>query len=538
MINHNMTGAMEIPDDQLVGQSLRGSREAFGEIVARYQSLVCALAFNATGSLSQSEDLAQETFLTAWKKLGDLREASALRPWLCGIARNHINNWLRSRTHEPSQGAQPLETAPESPAPEPAPAEAAISREEEAILWRALGEIPELYREPLVLFYREHQSVEKVAGALELSEDAVKQRLSRGRKLLHEQVLAHVERTLERTNPGRAFTLGVLGALSGATLSAQAAAVGSTAIKGGAAAKAMGLAGWLNAIAGPLLVIFGNYLGYRVQLDMARTEREREYIKKYYRELIICILGLGAATLLVTLLALYYGQSHPLLFATLIGVLVAAYILVTAGLARRSTRNLRQLHSELQAAKAEQNYYPVYWEYRSRAELFGWPLVHVRIGGGKPGKVQFVRAWIAAGDGALGLLFGFGGMAIAPISIGGLAIGLLPFGGAAIGVAVLGGLAIGVWSFGGCAVGWQAFGGFALAWQAAMGGAAVAHDFALGGFAHALQANSQIVEQTLKAKPFFRAALAVTDYIVWLNALWIVPMLVWWKAIKRGKAQK
>ena len=53
--------------------------------------------------------------------------------------------------------------------------EAAIRKEEQAILWQALERVPELYREPLVLFYREHRSVEGVARALDASEDAVKQ---------------------------------------------------------------------------------------------------------------------------------------------------------------------------------------------------------------------------------------------------------------------------------------------------------------------------------------------------------------------------
>ena len=46
--------------------------------------------------------------------------------------------------------------------------EQTISREEEAILWRSLERIPEIYREPLVLFYREHQSAASVAQALDL----------------------------------------------------------------------------------------------------------------------------------------------------------------------------------------------------------------------------------------------------------------------------------------------------------------------------------------------------------------------------------
>jgi RNA polymerase sigma factor (sigma-70 family) len=224
-------------DAELVSECLSGNRDAFGQIVARHQSLVCSLAYSATGSLSQSEDLAQETFLTAWKQLADLREPEKLRAWLCGIARNLINNFLRHQGREPSHAAEPLETAEEPPSLDPLPPEQAIGREEEAILWRSLEHIPEIYREPLVLFYREHQSVEAVAQGLELSEDAVKQRLSRGRKLLHEQVLAFVEGALERTNPDRAFTAGVLAALPALAATAKSATAGVTAAKSGTAIK-------------------------------------------------------------------------------------------------------------------------------------------------------------------------------------------------------------------------------------------------------------------------------------------------------------
>src|ERR1039458_402426 len=77
----------ESSDAELVAQSLVGNRDAFGRIVARYQSLLCSLAYSATGSLSQSEDLAQESFIAAWKNRADLREPEKLRSWLCRISR-------------------------------------------------------------------------------------------------------------------------------------------------------------------------------------------------------------------------------------------------------------------------------------------------------------------------------------------------------------------------------------------------------------------------------------------------------------------
>ncbi len=239
---------MERNDADLVIASLEGSREAFRQIVERYKTLICSLAYSATGSLSQSEDVAQETFLAAWTNLRSLREPHKLRPWLCGIVRNRIQRSLRERGREPVCSAAPLEDADASPAREALPSEEAISREEEAILWRSLERIPEIYREPLVLFYREHQSVEQVAAELELSEDAVKQRLSRGRKLLQEEVQAFVEKTLHRSAPSPAFSGAVLAALPLAV--GPSAAVGvSAGAKGTAAAKSSFLAAWLAPLA-------------------------------------------------------------------------------------------------------------------------------------------------------------------------------------------------------------------------------------------------------------------------------------------------
>ncbi len=159
-------------DADLVRNSLADGAGAFSEIVRRYQNLICALTYNATGSLSRSEDLAQEVFVVAWKELRSLREPAKLRAWLCGIARRRTANLMRREGREPVSAAEELDAEHHSSAPDPL--EQTISREEEAILWRSLDQIPELYREPLILFYREDQSVERVAQALELSEDAMK----------------------------------------------------------------------------------------------------------------------------------------------------------------------------------------------------------------------------------------------------------------------------------------------------------------------------------------------------------------------------
>src|SRR5206468_1618171 len=128
-----MTQAVKTTDSsdfELVTQSLAGNRDAFGWIVARYQSLLCSLAYSATGNLSLSEDLAQETFVTAWKQLTDLREPEKVRSWLCRITRNLTYDALRRQGREPIYKAESLEEVEESPAAIPLPSECTISREE------------------------------------------------------------------------------------------------------------------------------------------------------------------------------------------------------------------------------------------------------------------------------------------------------------------------------------------------------------------------------------------------------------------------
>src|ERR1035438_7637096 len=205
--------AGEMSDEELVGKSLSGDRSAFARIVTRYQTLICSLAYSATGSLAGSEDLSQETFLAAWKHLPELREPGKLRPWLCGIVRNLNNKSLRTRHREPVHGATTLDEAHDTPATGPLPRDQIISLEEEAILWRSLERIPDSYREPLILFYREQQSIERVAQVLDLSEDVVRQRLSRGRKLLQEEVTTFVEGALRHSAPSSNFSGLVMAAL-------------------------------------------------------------------------------------------------------------------------------------------------------------------------------------------------------------------------------------------------------------------------------------------------------------------------------------
>ena len=96
-------------DAALVAASLAGDREAFGQIVSRYQSLLCSLAYSSIGDLSHSEDIAQEVFVEAWKKLDTLLEPAKVKAWLVGILRFKISHFHRKETRQPVKHADQLD---------------------------------------------------------------------------------------------------------------------------------------------------------------------------------------------------------------------------------------------------------------------------------------------------------------------------------------------------------------------------------------------------------------------------------------------
>ena len=330
-----------LPDAELVHQSLRGDGEAFRTIVARYQALICSLTYSGTGRICRSEEIAQETFVTAWQSLRELREPARLRGWLCGIARNLIRSSGRRAAHDPIEIGGPLDAAEKRPAPDCGVPDHAMREEEEAILWRALARIPDTYREPLVLYYRQHRSVEDVAAALDLTVDATKQRLSRGRALLHEQVTAFVAGALEKSGPRATFTHSVMSTLP--LLGASMSATGGVGTAEASASAKAGLAaggGWFAATLGAFAAL-GSHIGWQMSPHPAQSEAERLWAHRFWR---CAALVLAAVIFPVLFVVLRAPTTEPWVFRWLGWYLIAGYALLSAPFGIWAWENHRRLH--------------------------------------------------------------------------------------------------------------------------------------------------------------------------------------------------
>ncbi len=203
---------------ELIQASQQGDAQAFEIIVRQYQSLVCAITYSGTGCMDASEELAQETLLLAWKNLTQLREPGKFQAWLCRIARNTVQDWRRDRGRHRVGQSGSLASAGDQASGTAEPVDTVIHQEQAVVVSRALDQIPEKYREPLILYYREEKSVREVAGLLALTENTARQRITRARSMLKKKVSDMVETTLTHTRPGKAFTAAVMSSLVAGTL--------------------------------------------------------------------------------------------------------------------------------------------------------------------------------------------------------------------------------------------------------------------------------------------------------------------------------
>jgi RNA polymerase sigma factor (sigma-70 family) len=559
-------------DSQLLSRCLEGDRAAFRPLVERYQSLLCSIAYAIVGDLKRSEDVAQEAFIAAWRQLRTLQDQSRFRPWLCSIARNLAHHAIRRDRPTAS-----LDAAGNQPSPQPTPVQEVISKEEQTLVWSALESLHETYREPLVLYYREDHSVASVAEALGLSENAVKQRLSRGREMLRQNVADRIESALRRSRPGPAFTVAVLAALpavigTSLTTTAKAATIGSAAAKTAAPlAKAAASIGFGSALLGMLGGVAGGALGYWGSYQAAHYQRQREVLKRYSVWMVALLTVFTAPFLAMGFGWHPFPHNPPAYFVAWMAWMFSFFVaigLICWRMGRASRRAVAEdmAHGVTPLPENRVRRWLSRWEgrqYRSRITFLGLPLIHVNfgdpscLGGVSPNqpapRAKVARGWIAFGERAYGGLFAFGNIAVAPIALGsltaggicfgGLAVGLLPIGGLAAGLFPFGGAAIGFAAAGGLAIGFWAMGGGAVAWQAARGGFAAAVRYADAGkstAAYAAHANDAIAKAAIDKIPFFSIGERVVRAMAHPWFIWpliafslLIPIVFWTVGYRR-----
>src|SRR5438876_1039283 len=171
-------------DKTLVRRAQNGDRTAFEELVRRTSRLVFARLYLETGNTHQTEDLLQETLLTAYRTLGQLDNPEKFRPWLLRIAQNAAIDAVRHDTRK-------KRTAPSEPERQrgeaPDPAEIAEREEMRQKVLEALRTLPEEYRLPIMLRYLDGADYETIQKQMGLSNGSLRGLLHRGMERMRAQ---------------------------------------------------------------------------------------------------------------------------------------------------------------------------------------------------------------------------------------------------------------------------------------------------------------------------------------------------------------
>lgn len=180
-------------DRELVRRVQQGDKAAFDLLVIKYQHRIIQLVYRYVKDPSEAQDVAQESFIKAYRALGNFRGDSAFYTWLYRIAINTAKNYLVSRSRRHSdyqvdiQDAEQVENAPQLKGME-TPESLLMNDEIVAVVKAVIEKLPEEMKTAIMLREFEGLSYEEIAQAMECPVGTVRSRIFRAREAIDEKL--------------------------------------------------------------------------------------------------------------------------------------------------------------------------------------------------------------------------------------------------------------------------------------------------------------------------------------------------------------
>jgi RNA polymerase sigma-70 factor (ECF subfamily) len=190
---------------QMIASILAGDKEQYHDLIRPYERSVYKMALSFMKNDADAEDVAQEAFLKAFRKLADFRGHAKFSTWLISITLNEARRRLRRASAVPMESID--QTAEEGGHVSPAllrdwrevPSEALERKEIREILIEAISHLSPIYREVFVMRDVEEFSIDETAAALTITPGTVKVRLHRARMMMQNELAPK----LKNANPRR-----------------------------------------------------------------------------------------------------------------------------------------------------------------------------------------------------------------------------------------------------------------------------------------------------------------------------------------------
>jgi RNA polymerase sigma-70 factor, ECF subfamily len=181
----------QLEDDDLVDRVLRGQDVAFEALMDRYSPMVMGFLSGKLRKPGDVEDLAQEVFLSAFRRLNSLRSAERFGPWLMRITRNQLTDFYRSRARRPQLVSELPNPDDDNIRPwewerdrRPGPRQLASESETRNVVFEEIGRLGDKYRDVLHMRLLGESTTEEIAEQLGLLTVTARMRLYRGMGML------------------------------------------------------------------------------------------------------------------------------------------------------------------------------------------------------------------------------------------------------------------------------------------------------------------------------------------------------------------
>jgi RNA polymerase sigma-70 factor, ECF subfamily len=188
-------------DDErrLIERCKRGEREAFNELIQRYEKQVYNLAYRLTGNYDDAQDVASEVFVRILNSIQKFRGDSAFSTWLYRVVTNvYLDEKKRRSSHRHDSLEEYLEVEDGSVKRQiedltPGPHDIAEREERAVAIQAAINSLPEFQRVMIALYHIQEVPYEEIAEILNMPLGTVKSRLNRARRALRDKLLAQRE---------------------------------------------------------------------------------------------------------------------------------------------------------------------------------------------------------------------------------------------------------------------------------------------------------------------------------------------------------
>jgi len=181
------SASLRIEEAALLERHRQGDVQAFGEIYEQFEAMVYNLALRMSGSPADAEDIAQETFIRAYRHLRKFKGKSSLKTWVFRIALNCSNTRLRRRGRRLAHRIDDSEPELERAADERrSPEERVVATDLSAAVRSGLDQLPVHYREAVLLRDFEDMNYSEISEVLGVRIGTVRSRIARGRQQLRQ----------------------------------------------------------------------------------------------------------------------------------------------------------------------------------------------------------------------------------------------------------------------------------------------------------------------------------------------------------------